>query len=286
MTGARGRLEAVQLSAHGTICSSRASRLACDPSALASQTIASNVTSVQLAVNAKGEALVTFTRASGLPGAYWPGARSNADPRPTRHVPQQRFKLDWTRRSGQVPQGAGTGARSRTSAGRTAVRRFRTASRRAPPRTAPTGGFRSGSAPAASRRPCLPPERTWPGSSTSRTGRRRPRRARGLAELDVRRRLPGAVRTAPVPKESPCTASGRRHAARSRPQRALRLHRHVQLGLRPGLEARRRKGDASRQRRLLLQLRPARAARRPAIRQSRPSRARESATASPSWARA
>ena len=49
-------------------------------------------------------------------------------------------------------------------------------------------------------------------------------------------------------------------AREERSECALRLHRHVQLGLRTGLEARRGEGDPRRQRRLLLQLRAPRGA--------------------------
>ena len=62
---------------------------------LASQTIASNVTSVQLAVNAKGEALVTFTRANGPTARVLAWGALDAAP-PDANVPQQRFKLDRT----------------------------------------------------------------------------------------------------------------------------------------------------------------------------------------------
>ena len=61
----------------------------------ASQTLESNVTNVRLAVNAKGEALVTYTRANGQVRRVlaWGGLDAVA---PDPNVPQQRFKLDYT----------------------------------------------------------------------------------------------------------------------------------------------------------------------------------------------
>ena len=63
--------------------------------ALASQTLERSVTNVRLAVNAKGEALVTYTRASGDVRRVlaWGALDAVA---PDANVPQQRFKLDYT----------------------------------------------------------------------------------------------------------------------------------------------------------------------------------------------
>ena len=63
--------------------------------ALASQTLESNVTNVRLAVNARGEALVTYTRANGQVRRVlaWGALDAVA---PDANVPQQRFKLDYT----------------------------------------------------------------------------------------------------------------------------------------------------------------------------------------------
>ena len=74
--------------------------LACVPSALASQTIDANVTSVRLAVNAKGEALVTYARASGQARRVLAWGAVNAIA-PDASLPQQRFKLDYTGGSGK-----------------------------------------------------------------------------------------------------------------------------------------------------------------------------------------
>lgn len=62
--------------------------------ALGSQTLDRNVTNVRLAVNAKGEALVTYTRPNGQMRRVlaW-GAVDAVAPDP--NVPQQRFKLDY-----------------------------------------------------------------------------------------------------------------------------------------------------------------------------------------------
>jgi len=62
--------------------------------ALASQTLERNVTSVRLAVNAKGEALITYTRANGQVRRVlaW-GALDAIAPDP--NISQQRFKLDY-----------------------------------------------------------------------------------------------------------------------------------------------------------------------------------------------
>ena len=61
----------------------------------ASQTLERNVTNVELGVNAKGEALVTYTRANGQTRRVlaW-GALDAVAPDP--NVAQQRFKLDYT----------------------------------------------------------------------------------------------------------------------------------------------------------------------------------------------
>jgi hypothetical protein len=61
----------------------------------ASQTLERNVTNVRLAVNAKGEALVTYTRANGQVRRVlaW-GAVDAVAPDP--NVPQQQFKFDYT----------------------------------------------------------------------------------------------------------------------------------------------------------------------------------------------
>jgi hypothetical protein len=61
----------------------------------ASQTLERNVTNVRLAVNAKGEAMVTYTRANGQVRRVlaW-GAVDAIAPDP--NVPQQQFKLDYT----------------------------------------------------------------------------------------------------------------------------------------------------------------------------------------------
>ena len=63
--------------------------------ARASQTLDRDVTNVRLAVNAKGEALVTYTRPNGQVRRVlaW-GAVDAVAPDP--NVPQQRFKLDYT----------------------------------------------------------------------------------------------------------------------------------------------------------------------------------------------
>ncbi len=62
--------------------------------ALASQTLDSNVTNVRLAVNAKGEALVTYARANGQARRVlaWEALDAVA---PAPNIPQQRFKLDY-----------------------------------------------------------------------------------------------------------------------------------------------------------------------------------------------
>lgn len=64
-------------------------------STLASQTLERNVTNVRLVVNAKGEALVTYTRANGQVRRVlaW-GALDAVAPDP--NVPQQHFELDYT----------------------------------------------------------------------------------------------------------------------------------------------------------------------------------------------
>jgi hypothetical protein len=61
----------------------------------ASQTLERNVTNVRLAVNAKGEALVTYTRANGQVRHVlaW-GAVDAVAPDP--NIPQQQFKFDYT----------------------------------------------------------------------------------------------------------------------------------------------------------------------------------------------
>jgi hypothetical protein len=63
--------------------------------AAGSQTLESNVSSLRLAVNGKGEALVTYTRANGQVRHVlaW-GALDAVAPDP--NVPQQRFRLDYT----------------------------------------------------------------------------------------------------------------------------------------------------------------------------------------------
>jgi hypothetical protein len=62
--------------------------------ALSSQTLDRNVTNVRLAVNAKGEALVTYTRPDGKVRRVlaWGGLDAVA---PDPNVPQQQFKLDY-----------------------------------------------------------------------------------------------------------------------------------------------------------------------------------------------
>ena len=67
----------------------------CAGPAVASQTLERNVTNVRLAVNAKGEALVTYTRANGQVRRVlaW-GALDAVAPDP--NLPQQHFKLDCT----------------------------------------------------------------------------------------------------------------------------------------------------------------------------------------------
>jgi uncharacterized protein YbaA (DUF1428 family) len=67
----------------------------CAPDSRASQILDRNVTTVRLAVNAKDEALVTYTRANGQTRRVLAWAAVDAvasDP----SVPQQRFKLDYT----------------------------------------------------------------------------------------------------------------------------------------------------------------------------------------------
>lgn len=63
--------------------------------ALASQTIDRNVNDVRLAVNAKGEALVTYKRANGQVRRLLAWGAVDAVG-PDRAVPQQRFKLDYS----------------------------------------------------------------------------------------------------------------------------------------------------------------------------------------------
>ena len=114
---------------------------------------------------------------------------------------------------------------------------------------------------------------------------RRAAEARGLPALDVRALDPGDLRPAALPRPA-----GLRNAdaVRDRARRvgAERLHRHVQLGLRPRLEARHRDRDASRQRRLLLLVRARRRRRAATRRRSRTGTASASGTGSRRSARA
>jgi hypothetical protein len=65
------------------------------PAAAPSQTLTRDVTNVKLAVNAKGEALVTYMRADGQIRRVLAWGAIDAVP-PDPNVPQQRFKLDFT----------------------------------------------------------------------------------------------------------------------------------------------------------------------------------------------
>jgi hypothetical protein len=116
----------------------------CSSPASASQILDRNITNVRLAVNAKGEALVTYTRANGQSHHVlaW-GAVDAVAPDP--NVAQQRFNLDYAGGWTSTTTGV-TGAPSRTSVARTEARRLRTWSPRARPRMARTGLYRAGSA--------------------------------------------------------------------------------------------------------------------------------------------
>ena len=257
--------------------------LACVPSALASQTIDANVTSVRLAVNAKGEALVTYTRANGQASTRAGVGRAERD-RP-RRVPSRSSGSSSTTREGPGSTARrATGARSRTSAGRTPVLRFRTALPRAPPRTAPTGGFRSGSgcSRSAASRPFSRP--TWPGSCTSRTGRRRSPCSRSRPTGRTAASFQGLFGRL-VYEGKPV------HGFRT-PTRGRIDHnaRYVYIDTFDSAYGPGWKRDGAKVTHLgsggfCYSFAPL-ARRRPAIRQCRRSRGRESATASPSWARA
>ena len=65
------------------------------PPAAASQVVGRDVSSVQLAVNAKGEALVTYTSSQGVVRRVLAWGALDAVP-PSQEVPQQRFRLDYT----------------------------------------------------------------------------------------------------------------------------------------------------------------------------------------------
>ena len=212
--------------------------------------------------NARGEALVTYrTSADVLRHVYVWGAINAVAPDPG--VRQVHFRFDYS--GGVERRTAGRpGRRSGTAAAPTTDRGSPGSWRHARRRTARTGHFSAGSACCR----CVASSRSSPGrrrtSFTSRTGR-------GLCPCSRSRRTgPTAAGGRGFSAASPTTGHpvfGFRtpSSRRRRSQRTLLLRRHLQLGLRGGVEARCRQGRAQRQRRVLLQLRaPAR--RRPAIR--------------------
>ena len=112
--------------------------------ARASRSATSTSRDLTLAVNAKGEALLTYTRQNGKVAARPAlGRDQRSHARPER--PAGRVQGRLRGRLGEVRAAPATGRRSRTRAGRTTGRRSSSASRRARRRTAATGRCRRGS---------------------------------------------------------------------------------------------------------------------------------------------
>ena len=212
-----------------------------------------DVSFLSLKVNDRGEALVTYRTAKGaVRHVYvWGAINANA---PSQSTPAGAFQLRLLRRpEAERASDLADVRRSlralRRAAARVARDRLQGARRLllgAAALAAHAADARHRAVPARAggvRAPHLPLVGPAPG-------------ARGVAELDVRRPLAGALRQAHLPRAARLRVP---HAVvdAARLLRALLLRRHVQLGVRPRLEARRRQGRAQPQRRLLLQLRAA-----------------------------
>ena len=102
-----------------------------------------NATGATLAVNAKGEALVSYTRSNGTPRHVLVWGAVNALPRP--RGSRRCGSRSTTRAAGGSTGSRATGRRSRTPAGPTTGRRSPTSSPAATRRTARTGRCRAGS---------------------------------------------------------------------------------------------------------------------------------------------
>ncbi len=212
-----------------------------------------DVSFLSLKVNDRGEALVTYrTAKGGVRHVYvWGAINANA---PSQSTPQVHFNYDYSgglKRSGRQTW--------RTFADRCApydgptprVARERLQGTRrlllgAAALAAHAADARHRTVPARAvgvRASYLPLVRPAPG-------------ARRVAELDVRRPVAGALRQADLPRAA-CLRVPHPVSEQARLLRAVLLRRHVQLGVRPRLAARRRQGRAQPQRSLLLQLRAA-----------------------------
>ena len=130
-----------------------------------------------------------------------------------------------------------TGRRSGTAARRTTVRRSCTSSRRC---KAPDGTYWAhpvvATTPAAARVRSLA-ARAYGLRAPPLALEQRARQDRGLHPLDVRRSVAGRLRALHVPRPADLRVRLDGRGQPERPLRAERLHRHVQFGLRAGLEA-------------------------------------------------
>ena len=235
-------------------CSRSLSRCVFAASANASQLIDRNAHDVQLAVDAKGEALITYTAGGKLKHVLaWDAVNAIA---PTHARAQVAFKLDYAGGWGKY------------------AHRLLEDVRRA--RAAPTTARRSPGRSPRARRPTARTGRCSRGSGCCRTtaATRRAAGGVGASPLALDRRPAGAHdrhRLGLAPVGSPVrdvhlrrpaglrlqVDLGRQSARLVRPQH---LRRHVRLGVRRRLEAREQLPRPQRHRRLLLQLQPARLA--------------------------
>ena len=231
-----------------------------------------DVTGLSLKVNGRGEALISYRKTNGARRDVLVRGAMNAHAPDTRAVTGEvraglQRRLANARQRRVCPVVPEHVPRVRRSRARPARRRLQGSRRLL------LGAAALAAARADARLRPVPP---------AAVGRRAPclalvgtaARARGFAELDVWRHPAGSVRPSHVPRRArvrvPDTVRDE-----ERPIRPVRLHRHLQLRLRPRLETRYGHRHASAQRSLLLQLRrPSAAARLPVERTTRPGQRR------------
>ena len=224
------------------------------------------------AVNAKGEALLTYHKGGAIEARPRLGRDQRARPRAgdaAGEVPAS------TTRAAGASTARCTGRHfARHVRPRTTAPRCRTSSPPARRRTARTGRRRAGRSrcPTSASRRGSPTQQRSTGSR-SRTGRGPVAQLETGMRLGLRRPLPELFGRLHVQRPAGATASARRaYGAPTDGFGRLDLPRHVQLGVRPGLAARELVRRAQPDGRLLLRLLPVRPdeGRLPAIRPARP----------------